>query len=71
MADLYCLFCGKSENEVFHIVEAPAKNGICDECIILAGDVIQYQRARVARGEGIARKKRTMREFIIMERGNG
>lgn len=60
---IYCSFCGKSEAEVFYLVGGPAHAGICDECVILAADVIQNQRARVARHEPIIRKKRTLAEF--------
>jgi ATP-dependent Clp protease ATP-binding subunit ClpX len=46
----YCSFCGKEEREVFYLVVGPTAY-ICDECVILAADVIQLQRARVARAE--------------------
>jgi ATP-dependent protease Clp ATPase subunit len=59
----YCSFCGKAEAEVFYIVEGPANAGICDECVVLATDVIQRQRGSVARGGPIIRKKRSLAEF--------
>jgi ATP-dependent protease Clp ATPase subunit len=56
MAETYCSFCGKAEHEVFYIVRGPAA-GICDECVVLSGDVVQKQRGRVARGEKISRER--------------
>ncbi len=53
----YCSFCGKRESEVFYLVEGPAVF-ICDECVVLAGDVVQQQRERVARGEPVQRGQR-------------
>lgn len=54
MMKRYCSFCGKAEHEVFYLVEGPGAC-ICDECVVLVGDVIQEQRARVARGEPLQR----------------
>lgn len=59
---LYCSFCGKAEHEVFYIVKGPTA-GICDECVPLCADVIQNQRGRVARGEPIRRRSRTLAEM--------
>jgi len=46
----HCSFCGKSESEVFYLIYGP-KVHICDECILLSGDIIQEARDRVERGE--------------------
>lgn len=59
----YCSFCGKAEHEVFYIVEGPAAVGICDECVLLAADVIQNQRGLVARGEPSPPRFRSMAAF--------
>jgi ATP-dependent Clp protease ATP-binding subunit ClpX len=59
----YCSFCGKAEHEIFYLVEGPAVF-ICDECVVLAADVVQNQRARAARGETIQRGPRTWAEFM-------
>ncbi len=59
---VYCSFCGKAEHEVFYIVSGPSV-GICDECVPLAADVVQNQRARAARGEPVRRWLNTLEEF--------
>lgn len=59
----YCSFCGKADHEVFYIVKGPAA-GICDECVILAADVVQTARGRVARGESADPPRRSMRDFL-------
>ena len=59
----YCSFCGKAEREIFYLVEGPAVF-ICDECVVLVGDVVQHQRARVARGESVQRGHRILAEFM-------
>jgi ATP-dependent protease Clp ATPase subunit len=71
MNTLYCSFCGKAEHEVFYLVEAPARQGICDECVVLASDIIQTQRAKVARGEPVRRHYRTLAEFRASPAGRG
>lgn len=65
---IYCSFCGKAEHEVFYIAQGPAA-GICDECVPLAADVIQDQRGRVARGEPLRPRFRTMAEMRCWMKG--
>jgi hypothetical protein len=60
---IYCSFCGRTEAEVFYVVEGPGNAGICDECVVVASDVIQRQRGAVARGGPVVRKKRSLAEF--------
>lgn len=64
---VYCSFCGKADHEVFYIVKGPMA-GVCDECVILAADIIQTVRARVARGGPKGPARRSMREFLNEQR---
>jgi len=59
----YCSFCGKASHEVFYLVEGPDAVGVCDECVMLAVDVIQDQRGRVARGKPQRLRFRTLEEL--------
>lgn len=35
-----CDFCGKTQNEVRHLIEGPKNIHICDECIELCTEII-------------------------------
>lgn len=37
---VYCDFCGKSQNEVEHIVQGPKDIAICNECIALSAQIL-------------------------------
>lgn len=41
----HCSFCGKSEQQVFHLVSGPTVF-ICDECVNLCQDIIAEKMAQ-------------------------
>ncbi|MDM8536400.1 ATP-dependent Clp protease ATP-binding subunit ClpX [Desulfobacterales bacterium HSG17] len=45
---LYCSFCGKNQNEVKKLIAGPAVY-ICDECIVLCGEIIDEESEKDAR----------------------
>ena len=57
----YCSFCGKAEHDAFYFVAGPCVF-ICDECVILAADIVQARRA-VSLGECPSAKFRTLDEL--------
>lgn len=40
-----CSFCGKSESEVRQIVAGPNRVGVCNECVVLFGDITKEEFA--------------------------
>ncbi len=52
--DLFCSFCGKSQDEVKKLIAGPSVY-ICDECIELCNDIIaeEYDREESAKGSSI------------------
>ena len=48
MTRVSCSFCGKSQEDAFHIVAGPACY-ICDACVALAFDIVAEARERVVR----------------------
>ena len=40
-----CSFCGKSESEVSQIVAGPGRVGVCNECVVLFGDITKDEFA--------------------------
>lgn len=35
-----CDFCGKTENEVEHLIAGPARVAICEECVACCLDIV-------------------------------
>jgi ATP-dependent Clp protease ATP-binding subunit ClpX len=67
--DLFCSFCGKSQEEVKKLIAGPSVY-ICDECIELCNDIIaeEYDREESAKTSSIpkpAEIKAIMDEYVI------
>ncbi|MCX5906433.1 MAG: ATP-dependent Clp protease ATP-binding subunit ClpX, partial [Deltaproteobacteria bacterium] len=45
MGNLYCSFCGKSQEDVKKLIAGPAVS-ICDECVSLCNDIIAEEVAK-------------------------
>lgn len=48
--DLYCSFCGKSQHEVKKLIAGPTVF-ICNECILLCGDILREDQKKSAIGK--------------------
>jgi ATP-dependent Clp protease ATP-binding subunit ClpX len=67
--DLFCSFCGKSQDEVKKLIAGPSVY-ICDECIELCNDIIaeEYDREESAKGSSIpkpAEIKAIIDDYVI------
>jgi ATP-dependent Clp protease ATP-binding subunit ClpX len=67
--DLFCSFCGKSQDEVKKLIAGPSVY-ICDECIELCNDIIaeEYDREESAKGSSIpkpAEIKTIIDDYVI------
>jgi ATP-dependent Clp protease ATP-binding subunit ClpX len=67
--DLFCSFCGKSQDEVKKLIAGPSVY-ICDECIELCNDIIaeEYDREETAKGSSMpkpAEIKTIIDDYVI------
>jgi len=66
--NLFCSFCGKSQNEVKKLIAGPAVY-ICDECIQLCSEIIEEESEKDARETEIAmipkEIKKMLDEYVI------
>ena len=66
--NLFCSFCGKSQNEVKKLIAGPAVY-ICDECIQLCSEIIEEESEKDARETEVAmipkEIKKKLDEYVI------
>ena len=66
--NLFCSFCGKSQNEVKKLIAGPAVY-ICDECIQLCSEIIEEESEKDARETEVAlipkEIKKMLDEYVI------
>ncbi len=66
--NLFCSFCGKSQNEVKKLIAGPAVY-ICDECIQLCSEIIEEETEKDARETEVAlipkEIKKMLDEYVI------
>jgi ATP-dependent Clp protease ATP-binding subunit ClpX len=66
--NLFCSFCGKSQNEVKKLIAGPAVY-ICDECIQLCSEIIEEESEKDARETEVAlvpkELKKMLDEYVI------
>lgn len=48
---LACDFCGKTQDEVASLIAGPKSVCICDECVVVAADIVKQQREAKAAKE--------------------
>lgn len=42
----WCNFCGKSEDDVAHIIAGPGDNDICNECVTFCQEIISNTKSK-------------------------
>ena len=53
--NVYCSFCGKTEDQVRRLIAGPGDSYICDECVELCASIIEEEMYR--NGEGIGEEE--------------
>ncbi len=70
--NLFCSFCGKNQREVKKLIAGPAVY-ICDECILLCGEIIHEENEKEARGSELIfapKEIKSMVDDYVIEQEN-